>query len=262
MSRGRTPVVAIGEAQRKAQAEGFVLILVDAEIKLPFDFVISDRGCISLVRVRRLKYAQYRVAEIQRLCDREIAEMRGLRIPEEIFLELWVRGPDREWHRYLILPDAIEMLDAGDDDSPDDGSQGTGSAATDLPGTNLSENGASWIRSGNAESTGNNSMDGSAPDGNAPDGNAPDGNAPDGNAPDGNAPDGTATDAGAADGDFMERNAPADRMPEGGTPDGNPPGGEGVASPPSPQAIPPAVQEPAPEDDEKTRAPVTEVSPE
>ena len=62
MSRGRTPVVAIGEAQRRAQAEGFVLILVEAEIKLPFDFVISDRGCISLVRVRRLKYAQYRVA--------------------------------------------------------------------------------------------------------------------------------------------------------------------------------------------------------
>jgi hypothetical protein len=102
-----------------------VLILVEAEIKLPFDFVISDRGCISLVRVRRLKYAQYRVAEIERLCDREIAEMRGLRIPEEIFLELWARGPDRNWHRYLVLADSIELLDGmeggeGDQDNLQD----------------------------------------------------------------------------------------------------------------------------------------------
>lgn len=111
MSRGRYPVVAIWEAQRKAQAEGFVLILVEAEMKLPFDFVISDRGCISLVRVRRLKYADYRIAEIERLCDREIAEMRRPGIPEEIFRELWARGPDRNWHRYLVLADSIELLD-------------------------------------------------------------------------------------------------------------------------------------------------------
>ena len=225
MSRGRTPVVAIGEAQRRAQAEGFVLILVEAEIKLPFDFVISDRGCISLVRVRRLKYAQYRVAEIERLCDREIAEMRGLRIPEEIFLELWVRGPDRNWHRYLILPDAIEILDARGDESPDDNSSGDGSGNADLPGTNPPNDGDSWTRSRNAESPGSNSLDGTAPNGNVPNGNAPVGNALDGNA----------TDAGAADSDFMERNAPADPVPEGDTlGGGNPPGCVGVASPPSP----------------------------
>ena len=58
MTWGYKPVVAIGEAQRKATTWGFVLITLVTEAKLPFDFVINDRGCTSLVRVRRLKYAQ------------------------------------------------------------------------------------------------------------------------------------------------------------------------------------------------------------
>jgi hypothetical protein len=113
MTRGCRPVVAIGEAQRKAQAWGLMLIGVIADTRLPFDFVINDRGRISLVRVRRLKYATYGIADIRRSCAGEIAVLRHMPVPEGICRELWVRGPDRNWHRYLVLPDTIEMLTGG-----------------------------------------------------------------------------------------------------------------------------------------------------
>ncbi len=133
MSRGRYPVVAIREAQRKAEALGFVLILVDAGIKLPFDFVISDGGCISLVWVRRLKSATYRVEEIERLCDREIAELRDPGIPDGIDRELWVRGPDRNWHRYLVLPDSVEALEDAEEPQEENGKKDGGEGPGSLP---------------------------------------------------------------------------------------------------------------------------------
>jgi hypothetical protein len=44
MTRGYKPIVAIGEAQRKATAWGFLLIVLETEAQFPFDFVIDDRG--------------------------------------------------------------------------------------------------------------------------------------------------------------------------------------------------------------------------
>jgi hypothetical protein len=105
------PVVAIGEAQRRATAWGFMLIGLVTEAKLPFDFVVNNRGCTGLVRVRRLKYSQYGSSDIIRSCGQEIKELQELRIPDGIYRELWVRGPDRTWHRYLILADGIEVLE-------------------------------------------------------------------------------------------------------------------------------------------------------
>ena len=111
MTRGYKPVVAIGEAQRKAIVWGFVLIGLVTEAKLPFDFVINDRGRTTLVRVRRLKYSSYGIADIMKLCGQEIKELRELWIPDGIYRELWVRGPDRTWHRYLVLAESIEALE-------------------------------------------------------------------------------------------------------------------------------------------------------
>jgi hypothetical protein len=93
-----------------------MLIAVETNRQLPFDFVIYDRGCISLVRVRRLKYALYGISDIRRLCAGEIAALQKIPVPEGIYRELWVRGPDRDWHRYLILPESIEALENGNDD--------------------------------------------------------------------------------------------------------------------------------------------------
>jgi len=121
MTRGHPPVVAIDEAKRKAAAQGFTLIAVETDQPLPFDFVINDRGCISLVRIRRLRYPWYEVPDIERSCMQEIAELRSITITEEIFRELWARGPDRHWHRYLVLPGSIEVLDDGDDEDKKNG---------------------------------------------------------------------------------------------------------------------------------------------
>ena len=111
MTRGYKPVVAISEAQRRATTWGFMLIGLVTEVKLPFDFVIRDNDRTSLVRVRRLKYSQYGISDILRSCGQEIKELRELRIPDGIYRELWVRGPDRTWYRYLILADGIEVLE-------------------------------------------------------------------------------------------------------------------------------------------------------
>ena len=108
MTRGYRPVVAIGEAQRKASAGGLCVITVEAKTRLPFDFVIDDRGSTSLVRVRRLKYAGYGTAGIERTCRQQLAELRRLPDLGTIASELWVRGPDRSWHRYLVRKDSLE----------------------------------------------------------------------------------------------------------------------------------------------------------
>jgi len=117
MTRGCRPVVAIDEAKQKAAVWGFDLVTVETQKKIPFDFAIDDRGCISLVRVRRLKYPQYGIADIQRTCAQEIRELRALPVPEGIYCELWVRGPERSLHRYLVLPVSVEELRAGEDET-------------------------------------------------------------------------------------------------------------------------------------------------
>jgi hypothetical protein len=111
MTRGYKPVVAISEAQRKATAWGFQLLELVTQAKLPFHFVIHFHERTSLVRVRRLKYSQYGITDIQKSCRQEILELQDLKIPEGIDRELWVRGPDRTWHRYLVLANGIELTD-------------------------------------------------------------------------------------------------------------------------------------------------------
>jgi hypothetical protein len=124
MTRGYKPVVAISEAQRKATAWGFLLIMLLTEAKLPFDFIIHDTGHICLVRVRRLKYAGYGIPDILRSYGQEIAELRTIPALVEICRELWVRGPGRDWHRYLVLKDTIEALENDEDRQGENDSSG------------------------------------------------------------------------------------------------------------------------------------------
>jgi hypothetical protein len=110
VTRGYRPVVAIKEAQQAATDHGCLVIGVSSPIPLPFDFIISDHGRISLVRVRRLRYGLYEVPDIADSCRREIFELRSIRIPEEYSRELHIRGPSRYWRRYRILEDSIEEM--------------------------------------------------------------------------------------------------------------------------------------------------------
>jgi hypothetical protein len=111
LTRGHPPTVAIGEAQRQAASMGCpVLAMSTGGTILPFDFVIYDQGSISLVRVRRLRYAGYDIADIEVSCRKEIEALRAVTVGPEISRQLHVRGPDRHWHRYLVLPDSIEEI--------------------------------------------------------------------------------------------------------------------------------------------------------
>jgi hypothetical protein len=115
MTRGYRPVIAIGEAKKKALAWGLLVFTLEPGDHLPFHFIICNRECISLVRVRRLKYPGYDVATIGHSCRNEIEILRALPVTREIFRELWVRGPGREWYRYLVLPGSVEMLENRDE---------------------------------------------------------------------------------------------------------------------------------------------------
>lgn len=110
MTRGKRPVVAIGEAKRSAVLAGFVLVDLVTEAELAFDFVIHRDRIASLVRVRRLKQAGFRVANIMRACAQPIAELQSCTLPDQLVRELWVRGPARAFHRYRVLPDAVEEI--------------------------------------------------------------------------------------------------------------------------------------------------------
>jgi hypothetical protein len=111
MTRGHRPFVAIRETAGILTARGAVIVMVSPECGLPFDLVTWEGGVITLIRVRRLKYAGYAVEDIAVSCAREIAEFRRVPVPDHIYQELHIRGPDRHWHRYLILADRLEILD-------------------------------------------------------------------------------------------------------------------------------------------------------
>lgn len=126
MARGLRPIVAIGEAKRMATAWGFILIEIRMEVTTRFDFAVSDNGITSLVRVRRLKYNAYRIESIRESCAEQIRELRELALPEGIVRELWVRGTERTWHRYRILPETIEEVKDVPHPKPSTGGSGTG----------------------------------------------------------------------------------------------------------------------------------------
>jgi hypothetical protein len=110
MTRGIRPVAGIAEAKRLATAWGCTLVEIGMEAQVPFDFGIQYNGSTSLVRVRRLKNHGYRSDLIGRSCADQIREFRDLVIPQGVSRELWVRGPERAWHRYRVLPETVEEI--------------------------------------------------------------------------------------------------------------------------------------------------------
>ena len=124
MIRGHPPYVAICEAVIKAEKNGMIAMVFENGQDLPVHLVLCDGPCVSFVRVRRMKYPRFSVKDIEAACRNDIALLREISVTDEIFRELWVRGPDRRWHRYLVLPDAIEELDGFDDDGDEKPAEG------------------------------------------------------------------------------------------------------------------------------------------
>jgi hypothetical protein len=110
VSRGRRPKIAIEEAERHAAALGYEVLVPNIEGAL-YDFMAVRQGQPTFVRVRRIKYHRYSVAEIEHSCGREIACLRSIIFSGDASRELWVRGSSRNHHRYLVLPDRVEALE-------------------------------------------------------------------------------------------------------------------------------------------------------
>lgn len=108
MTRGYPPWVAIEEAMHYAERLGYLVSGVNSRT-LPCNFMAIDEGQITLVRVRRIRYAHYGLPDIAVSCKREILELQGIPVSDDTRRELWVRGPDRHW--YVIFPDRVEALD-------------------------------------------------------------------------------------------------------------------------------------------------------
>lgn len=103
MTRGYPPVVAIGEAMHYAERIGYLVSGVNSGT-LPCNFIAISDEQITLVRVRRLRYGHYGLPDIAVSCTQEILELRAATpVSEDTGRELWVRGPDRHWHRYATL---------------------------------------------------------------------------------------------------------------------------------------------------------------
>jgi hypothetical protein len=56
-------------------------------------------------------YSDFRPEQILRTSARQIQELREAAIIPNLTKELWVRGPDRTWHRYHILPETIDPVE-------------------------------------------------------------------------------------------------------------------------------------------------------
>jgi len=79
--------------------------------RIPCDFMAIHEGQLTLARVKRIRYARYGLPDIAASCRREILELRGTPVSENTSRELWVRGPGRHWHGYVISPERIDVSD-------------------------------------------------------------------------------------------------------------------------------------------------------
>jgi hypothetical protein len=103
--------MAITDAMLHASAQGSLVVRVETP-GFPCDFLAIRDGRLTIVRVRRIKCGRYSPGEIGASCRQEIAALRKLHLAGDVTRELWVRGPDRHWHRYQVRPDQLE---SGDD---------------------------------------------------------------------------------------------------------------------------------------------------
>jgi len=113
VTHGRIPATAIGEAWVHAEKIGYDIIDIHGDGSAS-DFETRKSGILACNKVRRVKHPRYRPQEIEDSCQNEVAELRRLRISRDIDRILWVRGPERSWHRYRILADRLEEIAGAD----------------------------------------------------------------------------------------------------------------------------------------------------
>jgi len=108
--RGRRPTTTIAEAKACAEKMGYCWCK-NTDAAFPFDAFIFRDMVISVVKVKKVRYAIDDKKPAEKFFPDEIEGLRNLKMPSHVLRELWVRTQDeREWRRFIILSDVVGEL--------------------------------------------------------------------------------------------------------------------------------------------------------
>jgi hypothetical protein len=108
--KGRRPTTAIEEAKACAERMGYCWCR-NTDTAFPFDAFIFREMVISVVKVKKVRYAIDDKKPAEKFFPEEIEGLRNLKMPSLVMRELWVRTQDeREWRRFIILSNVVGEL--------------------------------------------------------------------------------------------------------------------------------------------------------
>jgi len=110
MTRGKKPTTAIDEAKACAEKMGYRWCR-NTDPAFPFDAFMFRDMVITVVKVKKIRYAIHEKNPIEKKFRDEIEALRSLPMPALVLRELWVRTQDeRAWRRFMVLGDVVGEL--------------------------------------------------------------------------------------------------------------------------------------------------------
>ncbi len=106
MTRGRKPLIALGEAEVIGRTRGCVLP-TPGRREDHFDLILFLELLTIFIRVKRSVTHISDPKEILAMYQREIIRLRKVSLTGVIARELWVRSPRGSWQFFRILADRI-----------------------------------------------------------------------------------------------------------------------------------------------------------
>ena len=110
MTRGRRPLIALGEAKHIAEKRGEVRHFRH-EPDMICNFVIYLIGLVAHVRVRRVNRIRIAPDWLEREAAEDIATLRFIASSSGISRELWIHTPKGTFRFFRILDDSLVELD-------------------------------------------------------------------------------------------------------------------------------------------------------
>jgi hypothetical protein len=110
MTRGRKPLIALGEAKHIAEKRGKVRHFRH-EPDMICSFVIYCIGLVAHVRVRRVERIRITPDGLEREAAADLAALRFIVSSPEISRELWIYTPKGTFRFFRVLADSLAELD-------------------------------------------------------------------------------------------------------------------------------------------------------
>jgi hypothetical protein len=109
MTRGRSPIQALNEADPIAEKRGTVQHY-RREPGMICDFTIACPACFAHVRIKRMRRLRTTLEELERHTSNEIAALRTIASSPAISRELWICSPKCAWRFFRICDASIVEL--------------------------------------------------------------------------------------------------------------------------------------------------------